>query len=97
MVIGSFSAIRFGVILGGVLLALSILSLKAYKRGQPSPQALKGQAGYVNFHSPNSVPPFPSVHGCLTMSSLQQLRKLVSASSPAQAPYAQALSLASVV
>ncbi|KAK7268106.1 hypothetical protein RIF29_20793 [Crotalaria pallida] len=26
------------------------------------------ESGYVNFHSPNSVPPFPSVHGCLTMS-----------------------------
>lgn len=45
MVTGSIAAIRFGVILGGVLLALSISSLKAYKKGQPSPLALKGQTG----------------------------------------------------
>ncbi|KAF1895545.1 hypothetical protein Lal_00041824 [Lupinus albus] len=45
MVTGSIEALRFGVILGGVLLALSISSLKAYKRGQPSARALKGQAG----------------------------------------------------
>lgn len=43
MVTGSVAAIRFGVILGGVLLALSISSLKSYKRGKPSPLALKGQ------------------------------------------------------
>lgn len=46
MVTGSIAAIRFGVILGGVLLALSISSLRSYKRGQPpSPLALKGQTG----------------------------------------------------
>lgn len=45
MVTGSVAAIRFGVILGGVLLALSISSLKSYKRGKPSPLALKGQTG----------------------------------------------------
>ncbi|XP_027351691.1 protein FATTY ACID EXPORT 3, chloroplastic [Abrus precatorius] len=44
MVTGSLAAIRFGVILGGVLLALSISSLRSYKRGHPSPLALKGQA-----------------------------------------------------
>ncbi|KAI4353555.1 hypothetical protein L6164_002494 [Bauhinia variegata] len=43
MVSGSIAAIRFGVILGGVLLALSIASLKSYKRDKPSPLALKGQ------------------------------------------------------
>lgn len=45
MVTGSLAAIRFGMILGGALLALSILSLRSYKRGQPLPLALKGQAG----------------------------------------------------
>ncbi|XWS09510.1 hypothetical protein CRYUN_Cryun40dG0090700 [Craigia yunnanensis] len=44
MLTGSISAIRFGVILGGALLALSVLSLKSYKRGESSPFATKGQA-----------------------------------------------------
>lgn len=44
MLTGSLAAIRFGVILGGALLVLSILSLQAYKRGQSLPLALKGQA-----------------------------------------------------
>ncbi|KAL4381897.1 hypothetical protein AHAS_Ahas04G0179400 [Arachis hypogaea] len=44
MFTGSLAAIRFGVILGGVLLAFSISSLRAYKRGHLSPLALKGQA-----------------------------------------------------
>ncbi|KAK7287073.1 hypothetical protein RIF29_00090 [Crotalaria pallida] len=48
MVTGSISAIRFGVILGGVLLALSISSMKAYQKGQPSPRALKGQAAIAS-------------------------------------------------
>lgn len=45
MLTGSISAIRFGVILGGTLLALSVSSLRYYKRGKSSPLALKGQAG----------------------------------------------------
>ncbi|KAK2998824.1 hypothetical protein RJ639_023209 [Escallonia herrerae] len=45
MLTGSISAIRFGVILGGALLALSVLSLKSWKRGESSTLALKGQAG----------------------------------------------------
>ncbi|GLU17846.1 hypothetical protein SLE2022_341970 [Rubroshorea leprosula] len=44
MVTGSLSAIRFGVILGGALLALSISSLRLYRRGKRSALALKGQA-----------------------------------------------------
>ncbi|KAL0544776.1 hypothetical protein IC582_019901 [Cucumis melo] len=44
MLTGSLAAIRFGVILGGALLVLSILSLQSYKRGQSLPLALKGQA-----------------------------------------------------
>ncbi|GAB2257597.1 hypothetical protein Droror1_Dr00013757 [Drosera rotundifolia] len=44
MVTGSTSAIRFGVILGGSLLALSVFSLRSWKRGEPSQVALKGQA-----------------------------------------------------
>ncbi|XWS13045.1 hypothetical protein CRYUN_Cryun36dG0003600 [Craigia yunnanensis] len=44
MLTGSISAIRFGVILGGALLALSVSSLKSYKRGESSPLAIKGQA-----------------------------------------------------
>ncbi|ESW12072.1 hypothetical protein PHAVU_008G082300 [Phaseolus vulgaris] len=48
MVTGSVSAIRFGVILGGALLALSILSLKSYKKGRASPLALKGQAAIAS-------------------------------------------------
>ncbi|XAR68709.1 hypothetical protein NMG60_11000058 [Bertholletia excelsa] len=44
MLSGSISAIRFGVILGGALLALSISSLRSWKRGESFPLALKGQA-----------------------------------------------------
>ena len=45
MVTGSITAIRFGLILGGVLLALSILSLRSFKKGETSQLALKGQTG----------------------------------------------------
>ncbi|KAG4992840.1 hypothetical protein JHK87_026297 [Glycine soja] len=48
MVTGNTAAIRFGVILGGALLALSILSLKSYKKGRTSPLALKGQAAIAS-------------------------------------------------
>ncbi|WCJ27849.1 Protein FATTY ACID EXPORT 3 chloroplastic [Euphorbia peplus] len=44
MLTGSISAIRFGVILGGALLALSISSLQSFKRKEPNSGALKGQA-----------------------------------------------------
>ncbi|TXG57517.1 hypothetical protein EZV62_015346 [Acer yangbiense] len=44
MITGSISAVRFGVILGGTLLALSISSLKSYQRNEKSAVALKGQA-----------------------------------------------------
>ncbi|KAE8734043.1 Protein FATTY ACID EXPORT 3 [Hibiscus syriacus] len=44
MVTGSIPAIRFGIILGGALLALSVLSLKSHQRGESSPIATKGQA-----------------------------------------------------
>ncbi|XP_039045455.1 protein FATTY ACID EXPORT 3, chloroplastic-like [Hibiscus syriacus] len=44
MLTGRISAIRFGVILGGALLALSVSSLRSYKRGESSPLASKGQA-----------------------------------------------------
>ncbi|GAV70392.1 Tmemb_14 domain-containing protein [Cephalotus follicularis] len=44
MLTGSTSAIRFGVILGGTLLALSISSLRSYNRGESYNLALKGQA-----------------------------------------------------
>lgn len=43
MLTGSIPAVRFGVILGGALLALSISSLRAWKRGESLALALKGQ------------------------------------------------------
>ncbi|XP_021910624.1 protein FATTY ACID EXPORT 3, chloroplastic isoform X1 [Carica papaya] len=43
MITGSVSAIRFGVILGGVLLALSVSSLRSHNKGERFPLALKGQ------------------------------------------------------
>lgn len=43
MITGSTSAIRFGVILGGILLYLSISSLRSWKRQESSDLALKGQ------------------------------------------------------
>ncbi|XP_021685801.2 protein FATTY ACID EXPORT 3, chloroplastic isoform X2 [Hevea brasiliensis] len=46
MLTGSISAVRFGIILGGALLALSVLSLKSYKKEvQPPTSILKGEAG----------------------------------------------------
>ncbi|PKA51852.1 hypothetical protein AXF42_Ash008081 [Apostasia shenzhenica] len=44
MLTGSIPAIRFGIILGSALLALSVLSLRSWKKGQPSRLLLKGQA-----------------------------------------------------
>ncbi|XP_078447066.1 transmembrane proteins 14C [Wolffia australiana] len=44
MLTGSLSGVRFGVILGGALLALSVLSLRVWKTGQSSMLYLKGQA-----------------------------------------------------
>ncbi|XP_011019005.1 PREDICTED: uncharacterized protein LOC105121858 isoform X2 [Populus euphratica] len=44
MLSGSISSLRFGVILGSMLLALSVSSLKSYKRAEPYSLALKGQA-----------------------------------------------------
>ncbi|XP_073017100.1 protein FATTY ACID EXPORT 3, chloroplastic-like [Primulina eburnea] len=44
MLTGSIPAIRFGIILGGTLLAMSISSLKSWKKGESSPLVLKGQA-----------------------------------------------------
>ncbi|KAG8377135.1 hypothetical protein BUALT_Bualt09G0136900 [Buddleja alternifolia] len=43
MLTGSIPAIRFGIILGGTLLALSISSLRLWKKGESSPSVLKGQ------------------------------------------------------
>lgn len=44
MITGSIAAIRFGVILGGALFALSLASLKSQKKGESSTKFLKGQA-----------------------------------------------------
>ncbi|XP_048431571.1 protein FATTY ACID EXPORT 3, chloroplastic-like isoform X2 [Pyrus x bretschneideri] len=43
LVTGSISAIRFGVILGGTLLFLSVSSLRSYRKGKSSPFFLTGQ------------------------------------------------------
>ncbi|CAH2058811.1 unnamed protein product [Thlaspi arvense] len=43
MVSGSIPAIRFGVILGGALFALSLASLKSQRKGESSTNFLKGQ------------------------------------------------------
>ncbi|KAL1808090.1 hypothetical protein ACET3Z_025080 [Daucus carota] len=48
MITGSISAIRFGVILGGALLALSISSLRSWKRGESSLMALRGQTAIAS-------------------------------------------------
>ncbi|XP_052172432.1 protein FATTY ACID EXPORT 3, chloroplastic isoform X2 [Diospyros lotus] len=48
MLTGSVSAIRFGVILGGTLLALSISSLRSWKKGESFHLALKGQAAITS-------------------------------------------------
>ncbi|MCE3051172.1 hypothetical protein HAX54_049038 [Datura stramonium] len=44
MLSGSIAALRFGVILGSTLLALSISSLQSWKSGESTSLALKGQA-----------------------------------------------------
>lgn len=46
MITGNISAIRFGVIFGGALLALSVSSLRSWKKGESSLMALRGQTGY---------------------------------------------------
>ncbi|XP_010931376.1 protein FATTY ACID EXPORT 3, chloroplastic isoform X2 [Elaeis guineensis] len=51
MLTESIPAIRFGIIPGAALLALSILSLRSWKRGQPSPLNLKGQAAIASIIS----------------------------------------------
>jgi hypothetical protein len=48
MLTGSITAIRFGVILGGTLLALSVSSLRSWKNGESSFVALVGQAVIAN-------------------------------------------------
>ncbi|XP_059668145.1 protein FATTY ACID EXPORT 3, chloroplastic [Cornus florida] len=48
MLTGSLSALRFGVILGGALLAFSISSLRSWRRGESFPLALKGQAAIAS-------------------------------------------------
>ncbi|KAJ4978133.1 hypothetical protein NE237_008913 [Protea cynaroides] len=48
MLTGSTSAIRFGIILGGTLLALSISSLRSWREGEPSSLAVKGQAAIAS-------------------------------------------------
>ncbi|XP_010505485.1 PREDICTED: protein FATTY ACID EXPORT 3, chloroplastic [Camelina sativa] len=47
MVSGSIPAIRFGVILGGALCALSLASLKSTRKGESSTKFLKGQMAIV--------------------------------------------------
>ncbi|VVB02611.1 unnamed protein product [Arabis nemorensis] len=47
MVSGSIAAIRFGVILGGALFALSLASLKSQRKGESSTKFLKGQMAIV--------------------------------------------------
>ncbi|RAL52018.1 unnamed protein product [Cuscuta campestris] len=44
MLTGSIAAIRFGVILGGTLLALSVSSLRCWRKGEINSLALRGQA-----------------------------------------------------
>jgi len=44
LITGSIPAVRFGVILGGIHLAVSIASLKAWKKGDSSVPFVKGQA-----------------------------------------------------
>ncbi|KAK9755413.1 hypothetical protein RND81_01G023300 [Saponaria officinalis] len=44
MITGNVSALRFGVILGGILLALSVSSLRSWKKGKSTDMTLKGQA-----------------------------------------------------
>ncbi|XP_055812768.1 protein FATTY ACID EXPORT 3, chloroplastic isoform X2 [Solanum dulcamara] len=44
MLSGSTAALRFGVILGGTILALSVSSLRSWKSGESTSLALKGQA-----------------------------------------------------
>ncbi|XP_074322543.1 protein FATTY ACID EXPORT 3, chloroplastic-like isoform X2 [Apium graveolens] len=48
MITGSISALRFGVILGGALLALSISSLRSWKNGESSLMALRGQTAIAS-------------------------------------------------
>ncbi|CAO2823929.1 unnamed protein product [Amaranthus hypochondriacus] len=48
MITGNVSSIRFGVILGGILLALSISSLRSWRKGESTDKTLKGQAAITS-------------------------------------------------
>ncbi|CAO2839142.1 unnamed protein product [Amaranthus hypochondriacus] len=48
MFTGSISSVRFGMILGGTLLALSISSLRSWRKGQSTDSILKGQAAITS-------------------------------------------------
>ena len=45
MLTGSIPAIRFGVVLGTAILALSVSSLRSWKNGKTTPLLLIGQTG----------------------------------------------------
>ena len=47
MLTGSISAVRFGVILGGALVGMSVWSLKSYQKGESLALALRGQSGQL--------------------------------------------------
>ncbi|KAK6943271.1 TMEM14 family [Dillenia turbinata] len=69
MVTGSIAALRFGVILGGTLLALSLSSLKSWKKGESSALALKGQAAIASIlclREMHLLFQRPSFFSCLT-------------------------------
>ncbi|KAJ6407661.1 hypothetical protein OIU84_011031 [Salix udensis] len=50
MLSGSLSSLRFGFILGGILLALSVSSLKSYKRAEPYSLAFERTGSNSNYH-----------------------------------------------
>ncbi|XP_008792238.2 protein FATTY ACID EXPORT 3, chloroplastic-like [Phoenix dactylifera] len=67
MLTGSIPAIRFGIILGAALLALSVSSLRSWKRGQPSALNLTGQAAIASIISIRELWCFCQMRSFLTL------------------------------
>ncbi|CAA6656960.1 unnamed protein product [Spirodela intermedia] len=67
MLTGSLSGVRFGIILGGALLVFGVLSLRAWRSGQPSTLFLKGQAaiaGIIFIREWNLIFKFENIFMC---------------------------------
>ncbi|KAK6118190.1 hypothetical protein DH2020_048091 [Rehmannia glutinosa] len=76
MFTGSIPAIRFGIILGGTLLALSISSLRSWKKGESSPLVLKGQTAIATILFLRDLRLLSMFHPLLAISYIRHVRNI---------------------